>query len=168
MKKLLLKLFFVLLFLTPMISAAHFPNQSYIFIRVYETNGIEGRFEINVREINKVFDLNLRDNLTREELKPYEEQIKAYILKHASFSSKYGEHEIVLKNVDLFSYSQGKMIQVYFELENMDQLPQMLDVKYDVVYEKDDTHRGFLVTEYSWAAGVINEEKNINYRQKNQ
>ena len=162
MKKLLLKLLFVLLFLTPMISAAHFPNQSYIFIRVYETNGIEGRFEINVREINKVFDLNLRDNLTREELKPYEEQIKAYILKHASFSSKYGEHKIILKNVDLFSYSQGKMIQVYFELENMDQLPQMLDVKYDVVYEKDDTHRGFLVTEYSWAAGVINEEKNIS------
>lgn len=162
MKKLLLKSLFIILFLAPMFCAAHFPNQSYIFISVYETNGIEGRFEINVREINKVFDLNLRDNLTREDLKPYEEQLKAYILKHASFSSKYGDHDIILKNVDLFDFAQGKMIQVYFELGNMDQLPQFLDVKYDVVYEKDDTHRGFLITEYSWAAGVINEERNIS------
>ena len=162
MKKLLLKSLFVLFLLVPMVCLAHFPNQSYIFLRVYETNGIEGRFEINVREINKVFDLNLRDNLTKEELKPYEEQIKAYVLKHASFSSKYGSHKITLKNVDLFAFNQGKMIQVFFELENMEQLPELLNVKYDVVYEKDDTHRGFLVTEYSWAAGVINEEKNIS------
>ncbi|WP_400077188.1 HupE/UreJ family protein [Winogradskyella sp. R77965] len=162
MKKLLLKFIFVLLLLTPMVVAAHFPNQSYIFLRVYETNGIEGRFEINVREINKIFDLNLRDNVTLEEIKPYEAKLKAYILEHASFSSKYGPHKIVLKNLGLFPYAQGKMIQVFFELDNMDQLPELMDVKYDVVYEKDDTHRGFLVTEYSWAAGVINEEKNIS------
>ncbi|WP_299119079.1 HupE/UreJ family protein [uncultured Winogradskyella sp.] len=162
MKKLLLKSLFVLFLLAPMVCLAHFPNQSYIFLRVYETNGIEGRFEINVREINKVFDLNLRDNVTLEELKPYEAQLRAYVLEHASFSSKYGPHNIILKNVDLFDFSQGKMVQVFFELDNMDKLPELLDVKYDVVYEKDDTHRGFLVTEYSWAAGVINEEKNIS------
>ncbi|WP_299102875.1 HupE/UreJ family protein [uncultured Winogradskyella sp.] len=162
MKKLLLKSLFILLLLTPMISAAHFPNQSYIFISVYETNGIEGRFEINTREINKVFNLNLRDNVTAEEFKPYEEQLKAYILKHAAFSSKYGSHNIVLKNVGLLDISQGTMVQVFFKLDNMEKLPQLLDVKYDVVYEKDDTHRGYLITENSWAAGVINQEANIS------
>jgi len=162
MKKLLLKSLFVLLLLTPMISEAHFPNQSYIFLRVYETNGIEGRFEINVREINKVFGLNLRDNATVEDIKPYEAQLKAYILEHASFNSKYGNHNIVLKDLSIFPYAQGAMVQVFFILENMETLPKLLDVKYDVVYEKDDTHRGYLVTEYSWSAGVINEEANIS------
>ena len=151
-RQLLLKSLFVLFLLAPMVCLAHFRNQSYIFLRVYETNGIEGRFEINVREINKVFDLNLRDNVTLDELEPYEAKLKAYILEHASFSSKYGPHSIILKNVDLFNYSQGKMIQVFFELDNMNQLPEILDVKYDVVYEKDDTHRGLLVTEYRLAA----------------
>ncbi len=145
-----------------MVIAAHFPNQSYIFISVYETNGIEGRFEINTREINKVFNLNLRDNVTAEEFKPYEEQLKAYILKHAAFSSKYGSHNIILKDVGLLDISQGTMVQVFFKLDNMEKLPQLLDVKYDVVYEKDDTHRGYLITENSWAAGVINQEANIS------
>ena len=145
-----------------MVSAAHFPNQSYIFISVYETNGIEGRFEINTREINKVFNLNLRDAVTKEEFQPYEEQLKAYILNHASFSSEYGNHNIILKDVGLLDISQGTMVQVFFKLENMEKVPQLIDVKYDVVYEKDNTHRGYLITENSWSAGVINQEANIS------
>ncbi|BAO74620.1 HupE/UreJ family protein [Winogradskyella sp. PG-2] len=162
MKKLLQKSVFILLFLLPALCLAHFPNQSYIFLRVYETNGIEGRFEINIREINKVFNLDLRDNVTDEEIAPYADKIKAYVLQHAAFSSKYGKHNIALGKLDLFPLAQGAMVQVFFKLENMQQLPDLLNVKYDLVYEKDDTHRGFLVTEYSWAAGVINEEANIS------
>ena len=87
--------------LTPMISAAHFPNQSYIFLNVYETQGVEGRFEINTRELNKVFGLNLRDNVTFEDIKPYQDKIKAYFLEHATFSSINGKNKILLQNKDL-------------------------------------------------------------------
>ena len=54
-----------LLFL-PLAATAHIPNQSYIFLRVYEEGGLDGRFEFNVREINKVFGTDFGDNVTLE------------------------------------------------------------------------------------------------------
>ena len=163
MNKLLQKFLLIILFIIPSISFAHFPNQSYIFLNVYETQGIEGRFEINTRELNKIFDLNLRDNVTLEDLLPYEEKIKAYFLRHAAFSSKNGTHRIVLedKALGVFPISQGAMIQVYFKLDNLDPLPQSFEVMFDAVYEKDKNHSGYLVIENNWGAGVINSEANI-------
>jgi len=63
-----LKCALILLFFVPFISSAHIPNQSYIYLRIYESDGIDGRFELNVNEINKVFGLNLDKNSTLEEL----------------------------------------------------------------------------------------------------
>ncbi len=163
MKKLLHKSLLIVLLILPLMSFAHFPNQSYIFLSVYETEGIEGRFEINVRELNKVFGLNLRENSTFEDVKPYQDRIKTYFLEHASFSSKNGKNAIILKDQDvsIFSLAQGSMIQVFFRLDNLEPLPKTFEVKFDAVYEKDDNHTGFVVIENNWAAGVINEEANI-------
>lgn len=163
MKNIIQKSLLILLLLLPMLSSAHFPNQSYIFINVYETEGIEGRFEINTRELNKVFGLNLRDNVTIEDLAPYRDKIKAYFLEHASFTSKNGKNNIILLDQDLgiFPVAQGAMIQVFFKLDNLNPLPKTFDIKFDAVYEKDDTHSGYLVIENNWGDGVINQEANI-------
>ena len=50
------KLLFALLLLTSIFSYSHAPNQSYVFLRIYENDGIEGRFEIEAKELNKVFE----------------------------------------------------------------------------------------------------------------
>ncbi len=155
--------FLLLLLFSSFFAAAHVPNQSYIFLRVYETTGIEGRFEINGREINKVFGTNLPGNFNMEDVAPYLDEIKAYLLKNTSFSSPLGNHVITLKEeTGLQRVSLGNYVMVYFTLENTTVLPDDLTVNYSAVFEKDDTHRGFLITEYNWKAGVINEEMNIS------
>lgn len=150
------------LFLLPCLAEAHEVNQSYIFLRVYENDGIEGRFEINGREINKIFGTDLPSDFTMEEVEPYLERIRAYLVSNTSFSSSYGEHDIVLKKENgLVRVSLGNLVQVFFTLENTKLLPDDLTVNYEAVFEKDDTHRGFLITEYNWKAGIIHEETNI-------
>lgn len=151
----------VLLFFAPLISSAHIPNQSYIYLRIYENDGIDGRFELNVNEINKVFGLHLDKNVTLEELKPYIKDIQAYLLKNTSFSSEYGDHTILLTDVSLLRVSLGNYLKVNFHLENTDELPENLTVSYSAVFEKDSTHKGFLIIEYNWKAGIINNEANI-------
>ncbi|WP_282123519.1 HupE/UreJ family protein [Algibacter mikhailovii] len=151
----------MLFFFLSLYALAHIPNQSYIFLRIYETEGIEGRFEINTREINKVFGTNFKDGVQLEDIEPYMEDIKAYLVKNTSFSSELGHHKIVLHDVDIFAFNLGDFVQVFFHLENTKKLPQNLSVYYNAVFEKDDTHRGYLVTEYNWRDGVINEEANI-------
>lgn len=163
MKKLLSFILLFFLFLFPNIADAHVVNQSYIFLRVYETTGIEGRFEMSAREINKVFGTNIEEDFTLEQIAPYIDQIKAYLLKNTSFASPIGKHAIVFKEeVGIQRINLGNYIKIHFELENSKIVPDELTVNYSAVFEKDDTHTGFLITEYNWKAGVINEEMNIS------
>ncbi len=163
MKHRFLKLILIIFLFVPFVGTAHVPNQSYIFLRVYEHEGIEGRFEINAREINKIFGTHFEKGFTEAELAPYLDQLKAYLLSNTSFASKFGKHSIVLKDeIGIFRVSLGDFVQIYFTLENTKKLPDDLKVNYSAFFDKDDTHRGFLITEYNWKAGVINDEMNIS------
>ena len=68
MKKMFFAVLFLGLILFPKIADAHLVNQSYIFLRVYEKSGIEGRFEINARELNKVFGTNLGQDFVMSDI----------------------------------------------------------------------------------------------------
>ncbi|WKX76444.1 hypothetical protein [Zobellia laminariae] len=59
MKKLILSIIFGLFLLAPLVTFAHQPKQSLIYLRIYEKTGIEGRFEVNANELNSVFGLDL-------------------------------------------------------------------------------------------------------------
>jgi len=158
MRKKILRLSFIFILLSSVVTFAHAPNQSYIFLRIYETDGIEGRFEINVSEINKVFNLNLPKNVSLQELEAHIPEIKAYLMEHAAFQSTLGTHAISFKDVDITWASLGNFVKFYFELENTEILPDDLEVSYNAVFEKDPEHRGFLTIEYNWKAGIINNE----------
>ncbi|WP_418603967.1 HupE/UreJ family protein [Hwangdonia sp.] len=151
----------MILFFLPLFALAHIPNQSYIFLRIYETDDIHGRFEINIREVNKVFGTDFKDGVTLGDVEPFIDDIKAYLLSNTSFSSDLGNHNIILEDTGIFEFNLGYFVQVYFHLENTKNLPKNLNVKYSAIFDKDNTHRGYLITEYNWRDGVINEEANI-------
>ncbi len=154
MKKLLLILFIM----SSAFSYAHAPNQSYIFLRIYETNGIEGRYEINVKEINKIFNLNLSKDATVNDLKPYKQRIQEYFLKNSSFISTLDRYTVNFGDLGVVRISSGNYMQFHFKLNEVKQLPENLDVFYNVGFKEDPNHRGFLTVEYNWKAGMINNE----------
>ena len=95
MKRILVQVVFVLFILLPIATYAHRPDRSVVYLRVYETTGIQGRFDIGVRDFNKYLGLELNIHPSIEEIRVHEKKLKAYILEHASFSSIYGNHKIV-------------------------------------------------------------------------
>jgi len=152
----------LILLFTPLFSYSHAPNQSYIFIRVYEEEGIDARFEFNVREINKVFGTDFEDNVGLEQLRPYVKRIQDYLSSHTDFSSVEGKHKMVFKEADIRNFGTGNFLLLNFHLENTEKVPDSLEIDYRAVFEKDNTHRAFLVIEYNWKAGVINNEMMIS------
>lgn len=164
MKKIAIKLLFLfILLLSTMAVSAHSISGSYIFLKIYETSGIDGRFEFNVNDINKVFNLNLPKDASVEDIKPYVEIIKAYLLEHSNFKSSLGEHKVLFDDlVEVLRIDYGNYMQFNFHLSNMDNLPDELDVFYDGVFDVDDRHRGFLTVEHNWKGGVINNEAVIS------
>ncbi|NER13680.1 hypothetical protein GWK08_09540 [Leptobacterium flavescens] len=163
MKKRIFKLLLILFLMLPSLGSAHVSEQSYIFLRVYEKDGIEGRFEVQTRDLNKVFGWGLKTNGTSpDDLEPYISQIKAYFLKNSAFSSALGPHKVVLGDVSILPTNLGDFVQLHFKLEGISSLPDALDVTYSAVFDKAPKHRGYLVVEYNWKAGVINNEAIIS------
>lgn len=164
MKTIFVKLLVLSLLLSSAVNSyAHAPEQGYIFLRVYENDGIEGRFELLTEDLNKVFNWGfLKAGNDLSVIEPHYEEIKAYLLANSGFSSELGVHNIKFKGIDVFPTGFGDYVQIFFDLDNVDPLPDAMDVTYDVVFEASPTFRGFLTMEYNWKAGVINNESNIS------
>ncbi len=157
-----LRITLFLLVFSPIWSYAHKPNQSYIYLRVYENDGIEGRIEVNYVDLNKILGTNFDKRAQLEDFEPYVEQLQKYFLQHTSFKSTYGNHKIIFTDPTRDNVGLGAFIKLNFKLGNTTQIPDELETEYDGIFEKDDTHRGFLLIEYNWKAGVINNEAQIS------
>lgn len=162
MKKTFFKILFLIALMAPFFASAHAINSSYIFLNIYEEDGIHGRFEFNINEINKVFNLNLPKDATYDEVQPHIAAIKKYLLEHSSLSSNGQQYELVYKEVEMREIDYGNYVKLYFYLENSKDIPESIDVFFNPAFEADDTHRGFLVVEQNWRDGVVNNEAIIS------
>src|SRR5687768_6026973 len=103
MKILKLQLLFCFLLITAFYSRAlaHFPDQSYIYLQIQKSS-VGGYFEISTRDINKVFGLDLKAGLTKEEVAPHISKIQEYVLQHASFNTQAdGDYQIRFTEPDI-------------------------------------------------------------------
>ena len=159
MKKSLLLISFAFLFLVPLVSYAHQPKQSLIYLRIYEDTGIEGRFEVNANELNSVFGLDVGLHPIVEKVRPYQDKIEAYLLKNAKFSSELGVYKIIFTGeMSKLNTSFGDFINFHFRLEKSENLPDTLTLEYTAFMKEDSSHRCLVAMEYNWKAGLINNE----------
>lgn len=154
------KRFFVFLFsfiflIHSEVIQAHEPDHSYIFLRINE-NSVEGRFEIGRLDFNKALGLNLSSQLTQDEINPHLTLIKNYILSNAQFSIDGAIYPIKVIDIDVFNLDEeDDNIRVIFEVENLSEIPSAIDISYSPFFTENPNHKGMLVIEYHWKAGII-------------
>lgn len=155
--------YFLLLFVFKVTSGfTHAPNQSYVFLQIFD-DAVKGRIEITTDDLNKGFDWQLKRGQPLEELQAYIPELQAYILQNVAFSSIYGSYPIRFMESGLFIQEKyGDYIQLNFTLDNITKVPDTMDIRYNVLFEADATHRGLLVIEHNWKAGVLNNEANVS------
>ena len=156
MKKLLL---IICLFLIYSPSEAHNPGQSYLYFSTYQDR-IEGEFQAKAAEWNEALGVNLPQFFTPEELEAILPQIREYILNRVSVSSELGEHSIVFTEIDVLNEggSLGTFSRIYFRLDNIVEIPEVLEVTYNLFFENDSSHRALLLQAYNWKAGILDNE----------
>lgn len=152
----------IFIFLMPLIGFAHQPNHSFIYLRVYENQNVEGRFEIDVKDLNKYFGLQLKANPNAEDVQPYLNQMKDYFLKNARFSSGNNEYKIIFTDeISVMPVIKTSFVLFHFYLEDSIELPEEMEVTYTVLFDEDPDHINMLAFEYNWKAGLINNESII-------
>ena len=163
MRAIFFKILCIAFLFSPAISYAHIPEQGYIYLRIYENDGVEGRFVIQTTELNKVFKWNLeKSGNTIDALLPHYEELKTYLLAHSNFTSPLGSHKVSFKKLDILPTGIGDFVRVYFDLDNFETIPDTMDATYSIAFKEAPNHRGFLLIEYNWKAGVFNNESNIS------
>lgn len=140
-------------------SQAHNINQSYLYLRVYE-NSLEGRFEISINDLNKAIGSNLSNDITVDDLKLEMNKVQNYFLQRTEFTSIQGHHTIEFIEPSLLNVGGqlGTFALIKFRFPDLAEVPELMDVKYDIFFDKDDSHLGMLIIEYSWRAGIMNNE----------
>ncbi|MEM0991996.1 MAG: HupE/UreJ family protein [Bacteroidota bacterium] len=140
---------------------AHAPDQSYIFLSVYE-DAMGGLIEITTDDLNKALGLNLERGITEADLAPYLDQIKAHLLEKIAFSSSLGDHPIKFTDIEFQDLELGYFIMFNFELENVSSIPDSLNVRYEFLVTEDSNHKGMFVVAYNWKAGIHDNESLVS------
>ncbi len=138
---------------------AHHPDQSYLYLRIYK-NAIGGRFEMTAKDMNKAMGLNMPDRLTMEIVQPHLETIYTYLKSRSDFKSDTGEQYTVrfVEPTVLNLKEMEDFVRFHFEMDGVKEVPDNLEIFYDVLFDKDPLHRGMLIIEYNWKLGIVDNE----------
>ncbi|MEM9991034.1 MAG: HupE/UreJ family protein [Bacteroidota bacterium] len=156
------KLLFLSLLMLPTVVDAHQSDQSYIYMRIY-ADGIGGRFEVTNRDLNRTLELNLPDALRLEDILPHKARIQAYLDSVTTFQAANKRYTIQFDEVDVLNIDEIEDYAKFsFTLLDLDEVPKVLEVRYSGFFEGDKLHKGILVQEYNWKAGVMNNESMVS------
>jgi len=154
---------------------AHKPDQTYLYLRVYEER-IEGTVEITVGDLNDALGLELDTEAYKplndddegkfplpESIAEYLPEIQAYVLERVALSSpQFGEHPMRLTDPTILKLEMGTYVQTNFELDNVKEIPDALDIRYEILFDKDPIQTGQMVVGHNWKAGVFNNESMVS------
>lgn len=156
----LLAFTFFLLFFSKS-AEAHEPDHSYIFLKIYE-NSIEGRFEVTAIDLNRELGTNLNTEIVESEVMNILPRIQTYVSSKIIFGANGSNYKInFTKTAILDLDEEADNIELHFTLEPVSSIPKNLDITYNAFLEQSPNHRGILIIEHNWKAGVINNHLRV-------
>jgi len=158
----LLIVFFCFLFFIPNSSQAHAPDQSYIYLRIYK-DAIGGRFELTAKDMNKALGLGLNDKMSLEDIQPHLQAVQNYLISRSAFKAGDKTYTVRFTEPTVLNLEEMEdFVRFHFELDGVDEVPDEIDIFYDALFDKDDKHRGMLIVEHNWKAGIVDNEALIS------
>ncbi|WP_197493994.1 HupE/UreJ family protein [Lewinella sp. 4G2] len=141
--------------------AAHKADESYVFLKIYNDH-IDGHYQITAGDLNLALGLNLTDDLDEAQIQPYLPRIHQYLKENCYFKSAAGDHPMTFTTVSFMPVSYGTFVNLDFKLANTEVIPDELEVKFDIIYDKKPRHRNKLIQAYNWKAGITKNEAMIS------
>lgn len=123
-----------------------------MFFTVQE-HGIEGRFEINTKDLRDRFGVQIDDGgNVIEQLRADAPRMQAYLREHASIGANGQMFPLEFTKTDLFEEWKNGWVQYYFRIPNVD-VPDLLDIRFNIMFEFDRRHRNLVLVEYDARTG---------------
>jgi hypothetical protein len=141
---------------------AHAPDQSYVFLRVYDDR-IDGRVGMLIPDLNAAVGLELSENqdVTRADIEPHLERITRYLQDRVALAPNGQARPLRFESFDLVVIPLGQYLEMNFSFSGFAEPPETVDIFYNVLFDTRPSHRGFAVIEHHWKSGKLNNESDI-------
>ena len=144
---------------------AHRLGEGYFLLKISDTR-LDSHFEITLDDLDVALGLdhNTDGKVSDAEVDVSIDQIVNYLFDRLGvgadgewYAFEYSRHSI--RNVP-----QSRFLQLYFDIRSPDNIPDELDFRYEILFDIDSEHRGFLVISENTKTGVVNEGEEATLR----
>ena len=144
-------------------ATAHSPRQSYLYFKIYD-RAIETRVEITVKDLNQALGLDLPGNrrAKAKDIAPHLDQIKEYIDDNLTISRDGQEYTLKFQKYNLFKTTFAQFVTFDYRLDNLEEIPEKLEVYYGVLLDIKPKHKNLVVIEHNWKTGTFANESGVS------
>ena len=136
---------------------AHTLGEGYLFVNVSD-DALDGRYEITLTDLNKAVpvDTDQDGKVVEAEVNAAIDRIQEYFLQRIGIGDGTREYTITFTHHKMTRIPVGQFLELHYTTDAQAPVPDVLHLRYDVLFDTDDTHRGFLVIGRNDKTGVVN------------
>ncbi|MEL6945872.1 MAG: HupE/UreJ family protein, partial [Bacteroidota bacterium] len=116
------------------------------------------------KDINRSLGLSLPEEFTLEDLQPHLTTIQNYLKSVTDFSYQGKTYPIEFDDTEVLELDEmdDHFALFSFTMQNVDVVPEVLDIRYEGFLNENAKHRGMLIIGYNWKAGIVENEALIS------
>ncbi len=147
---------------SPAPTAVHELGQSYMFLRVHD-DSIVVRVEITVADVERVLEFGWEpEEVTLAQVQSRLDSVRAYVEPRFSLSAGGDPLRIRFDNVDVRFMEIADYVVLTYMIEDLDEIPNEVEVHYSVLLDVDNLHRNMLLIEHNWKTATFNNQAFIS------
>ena len=127
---------------------AHNLGQSYVYFQIRQ-DSISARVEMPVKELNEVLELGLpvEEKVRRGDVEPHIEEIKAYVDENLALDCTPQTCDLMFQEYGFLNTTFSQFLTLDYTLDGFQEMPDAIDVTYDVILEQLPQHTNMLLVE---------------------
>jgi len=150
--------------LAPILPAhAHYLGESYLFLNIRDAS-MDGHVDIPLAELGDVlFAGEVTDGiLTPEEIETNIERLKSYVSARVGLGTSETWFPMRFTTHEILTSPDVPFVQLHFTVDNLDQVPTELKVRYSVLFSTNPLHRALMVVKRNDVSGTANPGEEVS------
>ena len=143
---------------------AHRLGESYIFLQIRQEL-IEGRIELHTEDADSKFELDQDSDgkVSSEEIEAKLDTIRTYVSERFRIGDGTSDYSVEIKpGFTLLQLSIGDFIQLDFSTSTIANMPNEIELTYEVFFDHSDAQTGLLVMEVNEKLQLKNDDETVS------
>lgn len=143
-------------------AAAHELGQSYMFLRVFP-DSVGVRVEVTTADLERALGFGWDPGAVDDaQLRARLDSIRRWLEPRFSIAAAGNPLPIRFTGFDTRHIDIADYVLLNYVIDEVDGVPDQLDIRFSVLFDQDADHRNLLVIEHNWQTGTFNNEGNVS------